>query len=163
MQVTQSPIIQTLMAKRPELFQRDGHCLLWQGSCFDNRPQYWDSDLKRNFRLHKLIWQEVHGMVPKNHFVQPKCGNARCLQIAHLHLITTRQSNIQAHRNRRTPWKLKISKTRAVLPDDVVRSIFYDDRPNAEIARETGVNRDTIRNIKIGKSYKHVNNFFVNL
>jgi hypothetical protein len=163
MQVIQAPIIQYLIQKNPQLFVRDGHCLLWQGSCFDNRPQYWDSDLKRNFRLHKLVWQQIHGFVPAGHFAHSKCGDPRCLSVAHLHLITTRERNIQAHQNRRTPWKLKISKTRAVLPADVVRSIMHDDRSTSEIALEKGTNRDTVRKIKNGTAYRHITNFFVNL
>lgn len=156
-------IIQKILAKDANLIERDGNCQFFTGIMSRGRPTFWDSSEKKLVLLHKRIYEEVYGEIPPGYFVVSKCGNKNCIAPVHLKLISIHERNVLAHKNRNPIWKLKVSKTKAVLDEKTVKAIIKDTRSNCAIARDIGVDKETVRNIKLRKSYKHINNLFVNL
>ena len=63
------------------------------------RPQYWEL-------LHRYMWMEAHGPIPKNMVVIFKDGNSLNCQLSNLDMIT-RQENMLRNSSNNVPEHLK--------------------------------------------------------
>ncbi len=115
----------------------------------------------RGFLAHRLAWILTHGSVPDDKCILHSCiGNRACCNPNHLR-PGTQKENMQemTDQGRRvvTPGELAYS---AKLTEDDVRRIIEiwetSDLSQHEIARMFNVRAPTIRNIIIGKNWKHV-------
>ena len=68
-------------------------CFVWHGSL--DRKGYGvaktgsTADGTRKMRrVHRIVWEAEHGLLPEGHVVHHDCENKRCCNIAHLRLMT---------------------------------------------------------------------------
>ena len=95
---------------------------------------------------HRYVWQEANGDVPEGLVVRHKCDNKKCWNIHHLELGTQAQ-NVQDGYDR------GIHKPNRKLDDTQFKDILArcHSENNAALAREFGVSRGTVCNIKKGR------------
>lgn len=99
-----------------------------------------DDDLKRSYRIHRIVWESVHGPIPDSkeidHINRKRWDNA----ISNLQLMT-HVENLQK----------MFSETRTFLTDDDVVEIgkcLLDGVPTKKLAEKYNVSRDIIADIK---------------
>lgn len=129
-------------------------CWEWQASMGDMYGKFW---LNQKYeKAHRVSYILAHGDIPLGLVVRHKCDNPRCVNPNHLEL-GTQQDNAQdsMDRNRRFKPKGELNSS-AVLSDADIRSIREDSRSTRRIAKDFGVSRTTISNIKQSKSWSHV-------
>ena len=132
--------------RRKELkFENVGDCKI----CISHVPNQYGvirtSKDGRTVRLHRWYWENEHGEIPKGMFIHHKCGDARCMNVDHMEMITMAEKN-----NRMTPNKGE-DRPIAKLTEDDVRYIVKDTlHSDSEMAEIMGVTRQHINAIRKG-------------
>ncbi len=132
-------------------------CRVWQGST--DRDGY---GLRRNLRLHRWVWQSVHGPIPAGMVIMHKCDNPPCFRIEHLQMGTVAENNAdrerkgRSHRELNPHWLRKQGEqhTQAKLNEKQVAEIktrIANKENQRKIASDYGVSPALITNIKKGK------------
>ena len=133
-----------------------GQCIEWQGYFQNNNPYVQHGDKFLNVR--KLIMELLGKTYQGRMFYGTKCGNQECVNPAHIAVRTMKEhsrmmANNVDHRSAIRIAKLQeAAKSRRVLTDDQVKTIFVDERKCSEIASEFGVSKSLVARIKSGKS-----------
>jgi hypothetical protein len=107
--------------------------------------------------LHRVIWQMTRGRkIPqKSMVVRHTCDNPACINPLHLKIGTMADNNRDRDNRDRTAKGGKIKQ--ALLTDDQVRYIKRsNDTPTKELAEKFNVHKDTIRDIRNGRNWKHI-------
>lgn len=107
--------------------------------------------------VHRLAYEVFIGKIPKKMHILHSCHNRACIEPQHLR-VGSHQENLkerddagrQARGERGGMSKLKDKDVIAI------RRLFIDNISNCEIGRKFGVRDVTIRDIRIGKTWKHV-------
>lgn len=115
-------------------------------------------DCRKRIGLHRFIYQECFGEIPKGLVVRHKCDNRMCINPKHLELGTIADNNNDkmirgrhkyvSHKGEKH-WKAKLTE------EDVIK-IRKDNRQYKEIAKDYGVNRENIAKIKNYITWKNV-------
>jgi len=66
-------------------------CLLWKGAKRDGYGRVQRNG--RNYSVHVLVYEQVHGPVPKGKVVRHKCNTRACIRLNHL-ILGTQHANI---------------------------------------------------------------------
>lgn len=108
--------------------QRSGDCLVWTGS----RDGTGYGQLRINDKLvkaHRYVWAREHGPIPDGLYVDHKCWNKACVNIAHLRLAThgeNVQYQARVRKDNRTGYrgvyKKRDTYTARATKDGVTRS-----------------------------------------
>lgn len=133
-----------------------GGCLLWTG-CL-NRYGYGQISVGGKKTLaHRLAWLTENGPVPAGLHVLHRCDVPACINPAHLFLGTNADNMADKVAKGRSSSGERHG--RAKLTDAAVRSIrvrLAASETCASIARDFGVSRETISDIKTGRAWSHV-------
>lgn len=106
---------------------------------------------------HRASWFIHHGEIPDGLFVCHHCDNKKCVNPEHLYLGTAQQNMNDAVARNRFPLGTKRKNTK-LTEDQVVEikiAIKRGDR-DSEIARAYGRSDETIRGIRIGRTWKQI-------
>ena len=106
-------------------------------------------------RIHRHYHRKFNGKIPKGKVVRHSCDNKKCINPAHL-ITGTHSDNVRdrVERDRSAKGenngrsKLKKSEVLEILTDTIT--------PKMVLARQHGVDPKVIRDIKQGKTWKHV-------
>mgnify|MGYP002672629053 CR=1 FL=1 len=110
----------------------------------NNYPQFYKNG--KVVRLHRHIYEECFGEIPKGLVVRHKCDNTFCINPEHLELGTHKDNvNDKVKRNRQAKGEKNGS---AKLTKEQVLQIRNDNRMGKEIAKDFNVSRATISQIK---------------
>lgn len=104
-------------------------------------------------RVNRAVWEEANGPIPHGMHVLHKCDNIRCAELDHLFLGTHQQNMDDKVAKGRQPRGRAVRC--AKLTDDDARAIYADRRGREEIAADYGVSRAAVRQIHLGKSWRH--------
>lgn len=115
------------------------------------------NNAKRYLSVHRIVAQAFvpnsDGKPEVNHINGSKVDN----RASNLEWATRSDNELHSHRvlgkPTHSPWKGKPRKFARLFTDDQIRSIRTDGRSNPEIAKDFGVSKTTIRNIKTRKVY----------
>jgi hypothetical protein len=140
----------------PQSPTADGPCWLWTGAAFTDGYGRLTVDGKSK-RVHRLAWEWEHGEIPEDGLICHECDTPLCVRPSHLFLgspadnMHDRDSKGRAMRGQR---HVRAKLSRGDIP--VIRARCAAGEPYLVIARDCGVSDATIRNIAIGKNWKHV-------
>lgn len=106
----------------------------------------------KNVLLHRFIYTQMFGNIPKGFVVRHKCDNGLCINPEHLEIGTPKQNSedmVKRGRNKNGPRKLKDSEV------DEIRKYFKTKiLSQKQIAEKYGVSPQTICDIKKGRTRK---------
>ncbi|MBZ0184482.1 MAG: HNH endonuclease [Melioribacteraceae bacterium] len=123
----------------------------------DNRGYFHLKREEKNMKVHRRVYELIHGPIPQGLFVLHKCHNSECCNPKHLKLGDHDDNMIDRHLAGRTACGSKHGKSK--LTDDQVKEIWFllaSGKSCASIARIFAVNPKTITDIKNGKTWKQV-------
>lgn len=102
--------------------------------------------------LHRLAHEFYGNEVPKGYRVLRKCGNKGCINPEHL--VVANRSDIAKHTfaTGRTHPRGNVK-----LTEENVMEIKMSNKPMLQLAKQFNVSEATIRKIKRGETWKHVN------
>lgn len=105
-------------------------------------------------RLSRYMFKVVNGYIDENKVVMHSCDNPECINPDHLSLGTHKENtHDMIAKNRKPVGEAVIG---AKLTEDQVIDIFNDSRGCNTLAKEYGVSKKTILNIRHGKTWKHL-------
>jgi hypothetical protein len=133
-------------------------CWIWTGKITKNRYGIIGVDNRRK-TVHRVSWEHFHGSIPKDLCVLHKCiGTPSCWNPDHLYLGDNDQ-NIQDKMDQGRHIPCPGSKNgNAVLDEEkvvIIKRRLASDHCRS-IAEEFGVGVATVRDIKLGRTWRHV-------
>jgi DNA-binding NarL/FixJ family response regulator len=137
-------------------------CIIWPGS-HKTKTGYPTTSMKVNGKwktvnVHRKTYIENIGPIPDGMIVMHVCDNRKCINPAHL-ALGTHQQNMDDMVKKGRSWKPKGSTHPASkLTEANVKIIKYSSSHlnNSQIAKQFNVKRETIRDIRNGKRWKHI-------
>lgn len=129
-------------------------CILWPFGSGENEyagitfPGY-------DVLAHRYVCEQRHGPCPIDKLdAAHSCGRKRCINPNHLRWATRAENSedMVAHGTRVVGEKHGMAK----LTDELARQIKYAQGNNTQVAKRFGVARQTARDIRNGKRWKHV-------
>lgn len=128
-------------------------CIEWRGS--SGKAGYGRIGVNGTLMLpHRLAYIEANGEIPEGMWVLHSCDNPKCINPEHLR-VGTPSDNASDRLIRNRAWVPKgVESPHAKLTESQVIAIRKDGRRHKDIAKEHGVSRATIGDIKSGKSWK---------
>ncbi len=146
------------MSKAEETFWRHTEadpntgCWLWRGSVRRHGYGVFNAGC-RTYIAHRFSYELHIGAIPPGLYVCHKCDNPRCVNPEHLWVGTAADNNADMTRKGRRAIG---TRNNSKLSDDDVRAILSSDVPAPRIAREYGVERSLIHQIRARKRWKHI-------
>jgi hypothetical protein len=147
--------LESLLARTVEI----GECREWQGYIGNDTPQV--SHGGKMMTVRRLMF-ELQGKDVEGYYIEPQCGNSRCVNPAHAVARTNaahlkRMSRNVDHRGLMRIIKLQqVAKNRRKLTDEQVSQIRNDARPSRAVAEELGVSKNLVCLIRAGKAHRAV-------
>ena len=143
---------------------QDGECLLWTGP--SNGSGYPMVSIKRKNKPLRTIMAVFYKRTKTaKQVLTTTCGNKSCIHPDHLRVVAKKSVFKIATANYKSPIRsAKLSAyaraNRAKLNIEQAREIRLSDKTHRELALEYGVNKNTIRNIKAGITWKETGNLW---
>ena len=134
----------------------DGECLRWTGHHMSGSgygQAWWKG---RKVLAHRLAWEQLMGPIPDDCELTRAagCQHADCVQVRHLQRLPPRQrirekvvAGAFAHGERH--WNVKLSENDA-------RAILNSREPTHQIATRYSISMSTVRAIRGGRSWRHL-------
>ena len=136
-----------------EKTRRNKDCLEWVG-CLGS---FGYGVTKRNSLVHRLVWENEHGPIPKGKVIRHLCNNPCCVKLSHLQ-IGTQADNIkdrdQSGRTAKGSRQGLSKLTEETIKE--IRKLLKEGAIGASIARKFGVTKNAIYCIKRGETWKHL-------
>jgi len=119
------------------------------------------ASMQRNVGTHRISYVIAHGDIPNGMCVCHSCDNPSCVNPAHLWVGTQAQNVVDRKLKGRNGASRGESSPKAILTEvDVIeirrRAAAGRWGIQAQLAREYGVDPMTIRDIVVGRNWKHV-------
>lgn len=115
---------------------------------------------KKMVLAHRLSYELHHGPIPEGMVVMHKCDVPACVNPDHLEVGTYQDNALDAIRKGRHHVVPKLrggeGNKRAVLTPEIVREIRQSSESHAALARRYGVGKTTIRSVRSGRCWSHV-------
>jgi len=109
----------------------------------------------RHMRMSRYIFELCNGYIDDKKYVMHSCDNPECINPKHLKLGTAWENTQDMIQKGRKPVGEEVPA--AKLSEDEVIKIFNDSRGCTTIAKEYGISKKTVLNIRHGKTWKHLN------
>jgi hypothetical protein len=111
----------------------------------------------KKYMLHRYIYEECFGLIPKGMIVRHKCDNRLCINPEHLEL-GTHTDNMEDMTKRERQCRGENSPFAKLTEKDipVIRELLREGIKTTEIAKKFNVSRAAISSIKHNKTWTHV-------
>lgn len=131
-------------------------CWLWTGARQQaNYGVFSFSSTAKTVYAHRVAWIMTNGPIPDGLNVLHRCDNPSCVNPAHLFLGTAQDNQDDAIVKGRREYGE--AHGRAIVTEDDVRMILSRNTESREIlAREFGVSKGTISDIRGRRSWRHI-------
>ncbi len=131
-------------------------CLLWEGCV--NEHGYGTATVEgRQRRAHRISYALHRGTVPAGLHVLHKCDVPSCVNPDHLFLGTHLDNMADRGRKGRAARQVGEGHGRSKLTADQVKAIFRSGGPAAAVGRAHGVSKETVKDIRHGRRWAHLN------
>ena len=130
----------------------------------DGYISYTTATNKRD-KLHRIIWKERHGNIPKGKLIRHACDNPACCEITHLELGTDKDNSKDRHSRNRTARGEEFTCSK-LTNDQVkeIKEILYANRKSYKkgsglisgLADQFNVTLNNILCIKNNKTWTHI-------
>ena len=111
-------------------------------------------------RVHRAVYERLHGEIPKGLVILHKCDNPACINPDHLALGTQGDNIKDMFDKGRNKCNVGSEHGMAKLTEKdipVIRQRLNNNETCVAIAKDYGVSDNMIRHIKMGRSWRHVN------
>ena len=110
---------------------------------------------------HRFSWELHFGPIPNGKgyhgtCVLHRCDNPACVNPKHLFLGTHDENMEDCRRKGRRPHMRGAKNGGAKINEDIVRKIRLETRPDRVVARDYGIGKSMIWNIRNGRNWSHV-------
>jgi hypothetical protein len=141
--------------------EKTPECWIWQGKREKNQYGRIQAGGKGSPQIgaHRLSYEIHHGPIPDGHVVMHSCDNPRCVNPDHLSVGLPRDNTADmiAKGRKRVVAPLGTGNGKAVLDEQKVRYIRSQPQTShAALARELGVATSTVRGVRDGRCWSHV-------
>ena len=145
--------------------KEDADCLIWQGSMASDVPYLRIPMERRLSPVRRWIAENILGLKVKGLLATNKCGNPRCVDPAHIQMMTRAQ--LQKFTSDRTKYqqnpvrnqKLALAaRARSPHSLELIEKIRVMDGTCKGIARELGIHFSVVTEVRMGRSYKEYKN-----
>jgi len=111
----------------------------------------------KDYRAHRLAWEEEHGAIPNGMCVCHSCDNPSCVNVSHL-FIATSPGNTADKVNKGRQSKGEIHGCAKLSDNDIIRirQLDKDGKPIADIAYDYDVTSAAISKIVRGDLWRHL-------
>lgn len=106
------------------------------------------------WRMSRYVFYITNGFIEEGKYVLHSCDNPKCINPSHLSLGTPKENTQDMIQKGRKPVGEEV--TTAKLTENDVKDIYNDQRGCTTIAKEYGVSKKTVLNIRHGKTWKHL-------
>ncbi len=128
-------------------------CWIWKGAIFPERG-YGAFAYPGEQLAHRVSWRLYRGEIPEGKFVLHRCDVPACVNPEHLFLGT--QTENMADKVRKARQSRGAGTGVSKLTQEQVVAIKADARLQKEIALSYGISQSAVSEIKLGKTWKHV-------
>jgi hypothetical protein len=116
---------------------------------------------KRDFVVHRLVWEKIKGSIPEGMFICHTCDNPKCVNIDHLFMGTPgdnirdcvkkgrHKSNFPHHKGEKHPS--------AKITSEQVLAIRCDTDSQRNIAKKHGISQGLVSHVRLNKAWQHIN------
>ena len=136
----------------------DDRCWPWRGGYFrrgNGSPSYGAFSIGRRMgRAHRVAYELTFGSIPQGMAVCHACDNPACCNPNHLWLGTN-ADNVRDRDGKDRAARGERAGT-AKLTAAQVAAILSDPREQREIARDYGISKSTVGNIRRGEGWSHI-------
>lgn len=146
--------IASLKARSSEV----GNCWEWDGGTQSNNPVVYDGGKIRTVR--RVMLRLAGKEIPTGQYATTKCGNARCINPAHITTSSAREIALAAadrgaYRSikRRAQIAFVMRSKHAKINASIAREILMSDDKTQEIAARYGVGKTLVSRIKRGVAW----------
>jgi hypothetical protein len=107
---------------------------------------------------HRFAYEITKGPIPNGLIVMHSCDNRRCVNPAHLSVGTHKDNTADMIAKGRHARVAPVGEAsgKAVITEADVRMIRASSETNKAIADRLGVSRNTVRGVRIRRTWKHV-------
>jgi len=108
-------------------------------------------------KAHRISWEEENGPIPYGLYVLHKCDNRRCINPSHLFLGTPQDNMKDRDEKNRQARGEKHGRARLTEEDVMyIKRAASSGTSSVSLEQKFQVSRYTIRNIIVGKRWKHL-------
>lgn len=130
-------------------------CWLWLGGVdLDDYGVAWDSELKRDARAHRLVYEILVAPIPKGMKLLHQCDTPCCVNPDHMFIGTTADNNADCKAKGRNAQGVRHPMNK--LSTDQVLAIRRDPASTRKIAAKLGVSQSLVSHIKTRRLWKHL-------
>lgn len=128
-------------------------CLIWLGgtTVFGYGKMTF---MYKTLSAHRVAWEMQHGEIPDGMFVCHKCDVPSCVNTDHLFLGTPQENSTDMVAKGRCRLGSAVKQSKLTVHD--VRHIRRTDIRTKRLSDIYGVSKTTIKKVKSGKGWKHV-------
>lgn len=138
--------------------QKTDGCWLWVGYI---NPKGYGNITRKHIRVHRLSWELANGPIPEGLNVLHQCDNPICVRLSHL-FLGTQNDNVQdmvaKGRNHSGITLGEAHPSHKLTENQVleIRATLYAGGNVIALAKQYGVTRNHIYEIKWGRAWKHL-------
>lgn len=138
--------------------EKTGGCWLWTASRSKQGRGYGQFFAGRvRINAHRYSWEFHRGPIPPGLVVMHRCDNPPCVNPAHLALGTHVENQADKVLKDRQARGESAGRTKLCAAEALEIHRRSNSEPLLKLAREFGVNSATVWAIKVGRSWRHLN------
>ena len=137
----------------------DGDCLIWQGSLAPDGRYGVASFANKTMRVHRLVFQMIHGPIADDVHVLHRCDTPLCIQPLHLFAGDNAANTADRQAKGRSAVGVGLNHPHRVLDDDRVRAMRCLRSQGVKIkdlAVRFECSKQTVIDVTLGKTWRHV-------
>lgn len=111
---------------------------------------------RKPLKIHRLIYEQHNGQIPRGLVVMHKCDNRSCINIEHLKLGTQKDNILDMMRKGRDVHPKGVGHGMTRLSENDVIDIFFSNDYADCLAIKYGVSKTNINHIRNKNTWRHV-------